>query len=56
MQFDVFPGGPRFGISPASKMALSTMLNQRRGGQPGYMPPSSNPQQVDQGDVRVSTY
>ena len=27
------------------------MLNQRRGGQPGYMPPSSNPQQVDTGTL-----
>ena len=32
-------------------MALSTMLNQRRGGQPGYMPPSTNPQQVDKGTL-----
>lgn len=41
-------GGPRVGMSTTTKMAINTMLNQRRGGAGGggYMTPMSNPQQV----------
>ncbi len=42
----LFSGGPRLPGISASKVALSTMLSQRRG-QGGYMPPSNQQQQVN---------